>query len=81
MKADGVWSVATQTASDFYLKNHYTLASSNVAKAMAKHFASLISLEKVVPISKSHVASHKVVKKKVKAKPKKVTKKTKKAKK
>jgi len=79
--ADGVWSVATQTASDFYLKNHYTLASSNVAKAMAKHFASLISLEKVVPISKSHVTSHKVVKKKVKAKPKKVTKKTKKAKK
>ena len=34
VKGDGVWSVDTQTASDFYLKNGYTLTQQGTAKAM-----------------------------------------------
>jgi hypothetical protein len=33
--ADGAWSVNTQTASDFYLKNGYTLKQKATAIAMS----------------------------------------------
>jgi peptidoglycan hydrolase-like protein with peptidoglycan-binding domain len=35
IKGDGVWSVETQTASDFFLKNHYTIAQSEHWKKMS----------------------------------------------